>query len=285
MRTTSALTAAAIVSAGTIAALAPTIRAEQKPQPAPLIECPPSWVDVGDGYGGYWCEQTWTCPSGTWQDHNGDGSVNYGECMIGTGAASGTTPTWDYSTNPNQPPTTAPPTAAPSVPQTTVPATAPPATPAPGTTPPADPTATDAPAPTAAATDAPAATAAPINPNPTLVPTPADAAEVVDSEPALTITSAEVLCNGLIHVEYETAASPAPAERASHLVVFNPSQNVVDFHVAEFTDQVPNGSFAFEQLGSVEDSYRVFVTVVFDPSTPGSVSLTSWAEAAAAPGC
>ena len=278
---------AAFVSAGTIAAVAaPTVAAESKPQPAPLIECPPGWTDVGDGYGGVWCATSQSCPSGTWQD-NGNGVVDYGECKIGAGAANNTTPQWDYSTNPGQPATTPAPTDPPSVPQTTTPpppATQP-GTPAPtqppsGTTPAGTTPATAAPAPT----DAPDTTAAPLNPNPTLVTTP-EPSEPPPSDPALTITVAEVLCNGLIHVEYDTGANPAPADEASHLVVFNPSMNAVDFHAAEFTGQTPNGSFTFEQLGSVDDTYRVFITVVFDPATPGSLALTSWADAAVRPDC
>lgn len=284
MRTTTAVTLATIVSAGAIAAIAPTIRAQEQPQPAPFIECPPGWTDVGDGYGGLWCATSPTCPSGTFQDANGNGTWDYGECKIGAGAAAGTTPQWDYSTNPGQPATPAP-TNPPSLPQTTTPP--PPAT-QPGTSPATQPPAGTA-APTAgpAATAAPVTTAAPVNPDPTLVPTPdlTDPADLPPSEPTLTITVAEVLCNGLIHVEYDTGANPAPADETTHLVVFNPSMNAVDFHIAEFAGQAPNGSFAFEQLGSIEDSYRVFVTVVFDPATPGSVSLTGWADAVVRPDC
>jgi hypothetical protein len=281
MRTTTAITMAAIVSAGTVAAIAPTISAGDLPTPAPLIECPPQWYDVGDGYGGFWCMTTLSCPSGTFVDHNANGTVDYGECMIGQNAAQGTTPTWDYGTNPGQvttsPPATDPPVTAP--PPTTPAATTPATEPAP----PAPTQAPAAPAPT----EAPATTAAPINPDPTLVPNldPTDPVDLPPSEPTLTITTAEVLCNGLIHVEYDTAANPAPADETSHLIVFNPSANAVDFHVSEFTGQGPNGSFTFEQLGSVDDSYRVFVTVVFDPATPGSESLTTWADAAVAADC
>ena len=273
MRTRVTATLVAVATVAGVGANAPTISASSQPALGPLVECPADWIDVGDGYGGFWCETSWSCPSGTFVDHNGNGTVEYGECMIGPNASDGTTPGGQPTTSP--PATSPPPPSTPSTPAATSPAT-PPATPAP-----ANPT--EPPAPT----DAPATTAVPINPNPTLVPSldVTDPADLPPSDPALTITVAEVLCNGLIHVEYDTAANPAPADETSHVVLFNPSAHAVDFHVAEFTGQGPNGSFTFEQLGSVDDTYRVFVTVVFDPTTPGSVSLTSWADAAVRPDC
>jgi hypothetical protein len=99
------------------------------------------------------------------------------------------------------------------------------------------------------------------------------------------VTSAQVDCDGTIHVEYDTVADPQPATASNHLVVFNPSSNRVDFHVVETVGNPANGSFAFDEAGSIEDSYRVFVIVQFDAVNPGGPVAVDQVDVLPAAGC
>jgi len=89
----------------------------------------------------------------------------------------------------------------------------------------------------------------------------------------------------MIHVEYATTANPEPLTDADHLVVFNPTSNPVDFHVVETVGNAPNGSFTFEQLGSIDDTYRVFVITLFDSADLEGPKLIDEADVLLAPGC
>jgi hypothetical protein len=102
---------------------------------------------------------------------------------------------------------------------------------------------------------------------------------------AVNVTAARVECDGRIHVEYDTIAQPQPPLAANHLVVFNPFSNPTDFHVVETQGNPANGSFTFEELGSIEDGYRVFVVADFDPASEAGPVAVDQADVLAAPGC
>ncbi len=93
-------------------------------------------------------------------------------------------------------------------------------------------------------------------------------ASAAPSQYSVTVTRAEVGCDGTIRVEYNTVAIPEPPLAASHVVVFNPVANAADFHVVETVGNPANGSFTFEQPGQIPGSYRLFVVAAFDPANP-----------------
>ena len=116
-------------------------------------------------------------------------------------------------------------------------------------------------------------------------PNAGDASAPAPSQYTVTVTHAEVSCDGTIHVEYDTVAIPEPPAAANHLVVFNPSADPADFHVVETTGNPANGSFTFEQLGQVPGSYRLFVVAAFDPINPAGPLAVDQADVLPAPGC
>lgn len=127
-----------------------------------------------------------------------------------------------------------------------------------------EPTTTTAPTETTEATDTTAATE-------TTEPGDDDGPSAPTGTPeqyTVDVTFAVVECDGTIHVEFDTVASPQPETASNHLVVFNPASNPVDFHVVETKGNPANGSFEFEDAGSVEDSYRVYVIAQFDAVNP-----------------
>ncbi|MDQ3542916.1 MAG: hypothetical protein M3431_03485 [Actinomycetota bacterium] len=105
------------------------------------------------------------------------------------------------------------------------------------------------------------------------------------AEYTLDITAAQINCDGTIHVEYATTATPEPPNAADHLVVFNPTSNPVDFHVVETVGNAPNGAFVFEQLGSIADTYRVFVIALFEPTNLDGPKLVDQTDVLLAPNC
>jgi len=115
---------------------------------------------------------------------------------------------------------------------------------------------------------------------------PADTSPGGPSEQyTLDITAAQINCDGTIHVDYATTATPEPATAADHLVVFNPTSNPADFHVVETVGNAPNGSFAFEQLGSIDDTYRVFVIALFEPTNLDGPKLVDQTDVLLSPDC
>ncbi len=105
------------------------------------------------------------------------------------------------------------------------------------------------------------------------------------AEYTLDITAAQINCDGTIHVEYATTATPEPANAADHLVVFNPTSNPVDFHVVETVGNPANGAFTFEQLASIADTYRVFVITLFEPENLEGPKLVDQTDVLLAPNC
>ena len=105
------------------------------------------------------------------------------------------------------------------------------------------------------------------------------------AEYTLDITAAQINCDGTIHVEYATTATPEPPNAADHLVVFNPTSNPVDFHVVETVGNPANGAFAFEQLASNTDTYRVFVIALFEPTNLEGPKLVDQTDVLLAPNC
>lgn len=105
------------------------------------------------------------------------------------------------------------------------------------------------------------------------------------AEYTLDITAAQVNCDGTIHVEYATTATPEPPTAADHLVVFNATSNPADFRVVETVGNAPNGAFVFEQLGSNTDTYRVFVIALFEPTNLEGPKLVDQTDVLLAPNC
>lgn len=121
---------------------------------------------------------------------------------------------------------------------------------------------------------------------------PAEETSLPDTSPGdpseqytLDVTAAQINCDGTIHVEFATTATPEPPNAADHLVVFNPTSNPLDFHVVETVGNAPNGAFVFEQLGSIDDTYRVFVIALFEPTNLEGPKLVDQTDVLLAPEC
>lgn len=103
--------------------------------------------------------------------------------------------------------------------------------------------------------------------------------------PRLEVLSARVGCDGVLRIEFETAAVPAPAPTADHIIVVNPVLNPTSFAVQEIVDQVPNGQFSVDLQATVPEAYRVFVIANFDSDNPDGVALVDQGDAAVDIGC
>jgi len=148
-----------------------------------------------------------------------------------------------------------------------------------------DTTTTNAPTTTAGGSTT-TTTDAPGNNNSSLPQTPPPGGDTPSTDGyTLDITAAQVNCDGTIHVEYATTATPEPPTAADHLVVFNATSNPADFRVVETVGNAPNGAFVFEQLGSNTDTYRVFVIALFEPTNLEGPKLVDQTDVLLAPNC
>lgn len=111
----------------------------------------------------------------------------------------------------------------------------------------------------------------------------ADSAEAI--APRLEVLSARVGCDGVLRIEYETAAVPEPAPAVDHIVVVSPLSNLASFAVQEIADQATNGQFAIDLQATVPEPYRVFVIADFEPDNPDGVVLADEADAVVDIGC
>jgi hypothetical protein len=99
------------------------------------------------------------------------------------------------------------------------------------------------------------------------------------------IALAQVECDGTIHVEFATVASPDPGWPADHVVMFNPVDNPAELHAFESSGNPANGAFTFEQPGTATGTYRVLVVGLFDPEITEGVKAIDEAETVPAPAC
>jgi hypothetical protein len=115
----------------------------------------------------------------------------------------------------------------------------------------------------------------------------------VDTEPqpwiaeaaSVDIALAQVKCDGTIHLEFNTVASPDPGWTANHVVMFDAVSSPAELHAVESTGHPANGAFVFEQPGTATETYRVLVVALFDPDNTDGAKAIDEAETVPAPSC
>ena len=116
---------------------------------------------------------------------------------------------------------------------------------------------------------------------------PADEAPTGPSNvaPFVTVTSATVDCAGMVHVTYETGATPALAPENEHVVMFSPASNPAAVTSQRLFQRPVNGVFTVDLQSPAAEAYRVFVVADFEPSNLEGVVLVDEADAAAPVDC
>jgi hypothetical protein len=103
--------------------------------------------------------------------------------------------------------------------------------------------------------------------------------------PYVTVTSATVDCAGMVHVTYETGATPALAPENEHVVMFSPASNPAAVTSQRLFQRPVNGVFTVDLQSPAAEAYRVFVVADFEPSNLEGVVLVDEADAAAPVDC
>jgi hypothetical protein len=103
--------------------------------------------------------------------------------------------------------------------------------------------------------------------------------------PFVEVTSATVDCAGMVHVTYETGATPALAPENEHVVMFSPASNPAAVTSQRLFQRPVNGVFTVDLQSPAAEAYRVFVVADFEPSSLEGVVLVDEADAAAPVDC
>jgi hypothetical protein len=103
--------------------------------------------------------------------------------------------------------------------------------------------------------------------------------------PFVHVTSATVDCAGMVHVTYETGATPALAPENEHVVMFSPASNPAAVTSQRLFQRPVNGVFTVDLQSPAAEAYRVFVVADFEPSNLEGVVLVDEADAAAPVDC
>lgn len=103
--------------------------------------------------------------------------------------------------------------------------------------------------------------------------------------PLLVITSATVDCAGVLHVTYETGASPEPAPEAEHVVMFSPSTDPTAVVAHRIAPRPVNSVFTVDMQSAAPGAYRVYVVADFEPANLDGILLVDEADAAAPVDC
>jgi hypothetical protein len=105
------------------------------------------------------------------------------------------------------------------------------------------------------------------------------------TEPRLEISAAASDCNGVVHVEYSTAALPEPAPAVDHLLVLTSLSDPAAVFAFQLIDQPVNGAFARDLAPPVPGGYRIVVVADFEPDNLAGILLVDEVEAAPASDC
>jgi hypothetical protein len=103
--------------------------------------------------------------------------------------------------------------------------------------------------------------------------------------PFVTVTSATVDCAGMVHVTYETGATPELSPENEHVVMFSPASNPAAVTSQRLFQRPVNGTFTVDLQSPAPEAYRVFVVADFEPSNLDGVVLVDEADAAAPVDC
>jgi hypothetical protein len=103
--------------------------------------------------------------------------------------------------------------------------------------------------------------------------------------PFVRITSAAIDCAGMVHVTYETGATPGLAPENEHVVMFSPASNPAAVTSQRLFQRPVNGVFTVDLQSPAPEAYRVFVVADFEPANVDGVVLVDEADAAAPVDC
>src|SRR5262245_35178752 len=113
-------------------------------------------------------------------------------------------------------------------------------------------------------------------------PTPPESAQVA---PFVEITSAAIDCTGMLHVTYDTGATPELAPQNEHVVMFSPASNPAAVMSQRLLGRAVNGTFTVDLQAPALEAYRVFVVADFEPANLDGVALVDEADAPAPTDC
>jgi hypothetical protein len=116
---------------------------------------------------------------------------------------------------------------------------------------------------------------------------PADEAPTGPSNvaPFVRITSATVDCAGMVHVTYDTGATPGLAPENEHVVMISPASDPASVTSHRLFQRPVNATFTVDLQSPAAEAYRVFVVGDFEPANGDGVVLVDEADAAAPVDC
>lgn len=103
--------------------------------------------------------------------------------------------------------------------------------------------------------------------------------------PFVRITSAAIDCAGMVHVTYETGATPGLAPENEHVVMFSPASNPAAVTSQRLFQRPVNGVFTVDLQSAAPEAYRVFAVADFEPANLDGVVLVDEADAPAPIDC
>jgi hypothetical protein len=103
--------------------------------------------------------------------------------------------------------------------------------------------------------------------------------------PFVRITSATVDCAGMVHVSYDTGATPGLAPENEHVVMVSPASNPASVTSHRLFHRPVNATFTVDLQSPAAEAYRVFVVADFEPANVDGVVLVDEADAAAPVDC
>ena len=103
--------------------------------------------------------------------------------------------------------------------------------------------------------------------------------------PFVRITSVNTDCAGMVHVTYETGASPGLAPENEHVVMFSPASNPAAVTSQRLFQRPVNGTFTVDLQFPAAEAYRVFVVADFEPANVDGVVLVDEADTPAPVDC
>ena len=89
----------------------------------------------------------------------------------------------------------------------------------------------------------------------------------------------------MVHVTYETGATPALAPENEHVVMFSPASNPAAVTSQRLFQRPVNGTFTVDLQSPAPEAYRVFVVADFEPANLDGVVLVDEADAPAPVDC
>ena len=89
----------------------------------------------------------------------------------------------------------------------------------------------------------------------------------------------------MVHVTYETGATPGLAPENEHVVMFSPASNPAAVTSQRLFQRPVNGTFTVDLQSPAAEAYRVFVVADFEPANVDGVVLVDEADAPAPVDC